>query len=905
VRRRSEQVAQQPGFAEIAGEIEQLAETLWAPEGVMTQSLVADAALAQTRKNLVELERILQLTRRRFEAVGHRGDITQWYPKDTSDLPGIPATAREIRRLETLIPNLQHQLIQYEQERVGFREFENGVSTLLEETRSDEGGSLTPEIESLIWDLVRTRRDLLDDLISQGGRYASRMEELVIVLRNFLVRSQELDSFTRERLLWVRSVPGSILPNFWDSLDALLWILSPGNWLPVFGVIGRAAAAVPFRTLGFILLFALLLKYRGRMRARLELLADRVADTENDSLGASLEAVLHTLLLALPLPLALYFTGRVLADSNDFFLVDAGNALRWVAGVGGLFALARQWLRPRGFAEAHLGWSPDVIGPIREKLIRPQIFFLPLLYVALHLGWAGLSPNTSAELQAYNNSLGRMVFVLATGGLGIHLCRVFGGRQGRQWLNPRVSQYALPVITVSLLVPAVLAAVGFYVTGILLAYQMLRSLWLAAGIILLGGLFYRWVVASHQRLAQQSLPQPAASDISDDSGNVLAEQPPRLTEEDLADAQEKTRRLFRFVLLVTAGIGFFLIWSEAMPTLQILRRVQIWPSIELMEGTTQRAGQVSTILASGAEASGTPAEAESGEGTTSALPLPVLPASPAAQVSSDSSVLTLWRLLEALFAVILTLVIARNAPGVVELILLMRTTLDKGARIAFGALVRYAIMILGVFITCGFLGISWSSAQWLAAAFSFGLAFGLQEIIANFVSGLILLLERPIRVGDAVKIGELEGIVTRTQIRATTIRLWDRSEMIVPNKEFVTKALVNWTLSDSKRRLQIPLRVEYDTSVQEVKKVLSQVAEQHPQVLKSPPPQVLLLEFGEDALKFELRVFVEFAQGLKTKDELLVAVDQGFHDAGIKFALPQLAIQMPEGAGTSSEPEAS
>jgi potassium efflux system protein len=118
--------------------------------------------------------------------------------------------------------------------------------------------------------------------------------------------------------------------------------------------------------------------------------------------------------------------------------------------------------------------------------------------------------------------------------------------------------------------------------------------------------------------------------------------------------------------------------------------------------------------------------------------------------------------------------------------------------------------------------------------------------------------------------------------------------MIVPNKEFVTKALVNWTLTDSKRRLEIPLRVEYDTSVQEVKKVLSQVAEQHPQVLKSPPPQVLLLEFGEDALKFELRVFVEFAQGLKTKDELLVAVDQGFHDAGIKFALPQLAIQMPE-----------
>ena len=445
--------------------------------------------------------------------------------------------------------------------------------------------------------------------------------------------------------------------------------------------------------------------------------------------------------------------------------------------------------------------------------------------------------------------------------------------------------------------PALLAAVGFYVTGLLLAYQMLRTLWLAAGIMILGGLFYRWRVISYQRLTEQSRSQPTTPDLHDEMGNVLTAQPPRLTEEDLADAQDKTRRLVRFVLVVTAGIGLFAIWSEAMPTLQILRRVQVWPSIQLMESTAQ-GSQLSTILVSGAEAPGASSEAESAESTTSTLTVPGLPASSTSQVSGSqsSSVLTLWNLLEALVAAILTLVVARNTPGVVELILLRRTTLDKGARIAFGSLVRYAIMTVGIIITCGFLRISWSSAQWLAAAFSFGLAFGLQEIIANFVSGLILQLERPIRVGDAVKIGELEGIVTRTQIRATTIRLWNRSEMIVPNKDFVTKALVNWTLTDSKRRLEIPLRVEYETSVQEVKKVLFQVAEQHPQVLKDPAPQVLLLEFGEDALKFELRVFVEFGKGLKTKDELLVAVDQAFHDAGIRFAQPQLTIQIPEGA---------
>ncbi|MCH7805190.1 MAG: hypothetical protein IH937_14070 [Acidobacteria bacterium] len=168
---------------------------------------------------------------------------------------------------------------------------------------------------------MHTRRELLDALINQGGRDSSRLEELVTVLTNFLVRSEELQSFTRERLLWVRSVPGSIVPNFKDSLNALFWILSPTNWLPVFGAIGGAGVDFPFRTLGFILLFGLLLKYRGRIRARLDSLADGVGNPENESFEASLEAV-----------------------------------------VNGLLKLARHWLRPRGFAEAHLGWPISLPG---------------------------------------------------------------------------------------------------------------------------------------------------------------------------------------------------------------------------------------------------------------------------------------------------------------------------------------------------------------------------------------------------------------------------------------------------------------------------------------------------------------------------------------------------------------
>jgi potassium efflux system protein len=117
--------------------------------------------------------------------------------------------------------------------------------------------------------------------------------------------------------------------------------------------------------------------------------------------------------------------------------------------------------------------------------------------------------------------------------------------------------------------------------------------------------------------------------------------------------------------------------------------------------------------------------------------------------------------------------------------------------------------------------------------------------------------------------------------------------MIVPNKEFITTKLVNWTLSDSKRRIDIPLRVSYDADLATVKQTLVEVAKQHPDVLDDPEPVALLLEFGDDALKFELRYFVDFGQGLKTRDELHVAVDKAFREKGIEFALPQLSLRVP------------
>jgi potassium efflux system protein len=589
-------------------------------------------------------------------------------------------------------------------------------------------------------------------------------------------------------------------------------------------------------------------------------------------------------LLASPVPLALYVIGVALREvEGSTFLFAAAAALPFVASIAALLESTRQFLAPAGLAEGHFGWPHEVTRLIHRGLLWREIVFLPLIYVAVHLGMAGMKLSSPEQLQAHNNSLGRVCFIAALVILGFSLLSLFRPRrrgQRRQldenvaWLH-RLSMYAYPVVVLSTIVPAALAVLGYYMTGFLLAYQMLRTAWVVVAVLLLGGLLVRWREVRHR----------AAADEAEQEGDA-----------PLPESERQVRRLFRFVVVLVAAIGFYSVWAEAVPALQILDRIQIWPRIELIESTDDGSMPAATRVAAPEERQ---TESESGEpSTTPRIPTPMDPgAGQTGATPSDGSPLTLWHLIEAILAILITVVLVKNIPGLLELILKRRTRLDSGARIALGTLIRYAIIIVGVTAAFTLLGISWSKIQWLAAALTFGLGFGLQEIVANFVSGLILLMERPVRVGDAVTVGNLQGRVSRIQIRATTITLWDRSEMVVPNKEFITTKLINWTLTDSRRRIDIPVRVAYGADLQLVKDTLVEVAQKHPLAFDEPSPQALLLDFGDDAIKFELRRFVDFGTGLQVRDELHMQIDKAFRERGIEFPLPQLNLHLPTRRG--------
>ncbi len=287
---------------------------------------------------------------------------------------------------------------------------------------------------------------------------------------------------------------------------------------------------------------------------------------------------------------------------------------------------------------------------------------------------------------------------------------------------------------------------GYLYTAATLLRSLVDTLWLVLILTIIHQLVVRWLLVTRRKLAfeaaierreaaraAQETKEPAAP-----GGEGMAEQleEPKI---DYVALSEASRKLLNMSMLIIGIIGVWVIWSDVLPAFGILKGIDLWHHTTRVAGVEQ---QVPITLA-------------------------------------DVALATL--------VLIGTVVATRRFPAFLEIVLLRNLSMTPGGRYAAITLSRYIIVGLGIVIALGLIGGSWGQIQWLVAALGVGIGFGLQEIVANFISGLIILFERPIRVGDIVTVGETDGVVTKIQIRATTIRGWDRKELLVPNKEFITQ----------------------------------------------------------------------------------------------------------------------
>jgi len=224
---------------------------------------------------------------------------------------------------------------------------------------------------------------------------------------------------------------------------------------------------------------------------------------------------------------------------------------------------------------------------------------------------------------------------------------------------------------------------------------------------------------------------------------------------------------------------------------------------------------------------------------------------------------------------------------------LARRRVETGARISIARLVHYVLIFGGFLLALLALGFDFTKLTIMLSALGVGIGFGLQSIVNNFVSGLILLFERPVRVGDYIELGEKWAEIKKIGLRATTVQTFDQSDMIIPNADLVNNTVTNWTLSNRRVRITIPVGVAYGSDVSLVMETLIACANASSNVAKTPAPQVLFLSFGDSSLYFELRAWIAHAEErLDVKSELHQEIDRSFREAKIEIAFPQQDLHL-------------
>lgn len=229
---------------------------------------------------------------------------------------------------------------------------------------------------------------------------------------------------------------------------------------------------------------------------------------------------------------------------------------------------------------------------------------------------------------------------------------------------------------------------------------------------------------------------------------------------------------------------------------------------------------------------------------------------------------------------------------------LRRSRLEASVQFAVAKIIRYAFLVLGAYVSLHMVGVDLSSLAFVAGALGVGLGFGLQNIVSNFVSGLIILMERPIALGDRIEINHVSGRVTEINLRSTTVITSDNISIIVPNSDLITHTVVNWSHGDPRVRIRLSIGVAYQTDIEKLRRLLLEVAARNPDLLADPAPELLLVGFGDSTLNFELAVWSTAAvdKPLRLKSDIYYALEKTLRENQIEMPFPQRDLHIRSGA---------
>ncbi|WP_273437102.1 mechanosensitive ion channel domain-containing protein [Sedimenticola selenatireducens] len=765
--------------------------------------------------------------------------------KQRSNLPRLADIQKSVEKRRAEIATVRLESFQIE-DRQQQLQAELGYD-LINETQPDdlsaeEWNQIRSELKQLLYD----RLVLLDKLKTAYGRYEKAQADLSAEQLQLYDRVAQYGELLDRHLLWIPSTDRMTAATLNNAIEGIGWFFSAPNWSNAAEGIVNGLKLYPYRVIILIIVLGLLLANRRKMRQRLAQIAPAVGNVAKDSFQNTVNAFVITLLLALPWPLLMAALGWWLTKGSDHaFIVAVSIGLRRVAVFFFIIQIVRYLFIKNGLAEVHFRWNPAHGKMFRRHMRWLVAALVPLAFTVGVFEWV--------ENDAYINSLGRLAFIA-----GLLVTALFFHRMLNPWTgflatdgnNCRsdLSRLWYPAAMLTNLSLAILAIEGYYFSALNLERMLFVSMISGILIFLVYHLLARWLLVAERRLAlaRARAKRQAAQEakVAKEAAEAAGEGVPELAEFEavnLATINEQTRRLLRVGTTLLFAVLIYLIWEQLTPALSWLNNVVLWQF--------ESGGQISDI--------------------------------------------SLWEGLAALVAVALTMIAGRNLPGLLEIAVLQPLSLDLGTRYAVSTISRYTIYGVGSLLVLNLIGLRWDDVQWLVAAMGVGLGFGLKEIFANFFSGILILFERPIRIGDTVTIGDISGTVSRIRIRATTITDWDNKELVVPNKNFITDPLINWTLSDPITRLVIKVGIAYGSDTDRALQIMTDVVENHPEVMKEPRATIFFTGFGDSSLNFDIRVFVsDNFKRMPLLHDLHMSLNKALAKGGIEIPFPQRDLHL-------------
>ncbi|MFE8150583.1 miniconductance mechanosensitive channel MscM [Brenneria goodwinii] len=725
----------------------------------------------------------------------------------------------------------------------------------VDQAKQDDGTPLTGTQQRILNDQLRTQRNLLTSLISGCDTQILELTKLKVANSQLEDALNDTREAAHRYLFWVADVdpitfsyPLKLVQDLTRllSLDTLTQLGSA-----MVMMVTSRETVIPL--LGALLLVGFSISSRRHYHAFLERASSRVGKVTLDHFMLTLRTVFWSILAALPLPVLWAAWGYGLQNAWPYPMavaigdsVTATVPLMWVVMISASFS------HPQGLFIAHFRWSPERVARAMRYYRLSIAFIVPLIMALITFD--------KLNDREFSSSLGRLCFILlcmalslvTTGlkrsGIPLYLDKEGSGE------NP-VNRAMWNILICVPMIAALASCIGYLATAKALLVRLETSVAIWFFLLVIYYIIRRWMLIQRRRIAfdrakhrrSEILAQRARGE--DDSPSATSyESSLEAVEEPVVDLDAisaKSLQLVRSILTLIALVSVIVLWSEIHSAFAFMENISLWDVTNTVRG-----------------------------------------------VESVQSI-TLGSVLIAVLIFVITAQLVRNLPALLELALLQHLDLSPGSGYAITTISKYILMLIGCMMGFSLIGIEWSKLQWLVAALGVGLGFGLQEIFANFISGLIILFEKPIRIGDTVTIRDLTGSIMRINTRATTISDWDRKEIIVPNKAFITEQFINWSLSDSVTRVVLTIPAPADADSKEVTDLLMDAVSRCSLILDNPAPEAFLVDLQQGVQIFELRIFAaEMGHRMPLRHELHQLILENYRKHNLIMPYPPFQVRM-------------